>query len=474
MSDNLLDKQKAASKSAIWYTAATLLTKGLGFITIPIFTRIMTTGEFGLFNNFAAWLTILLSIFSLESYATLNRARLDYNGKHLQDYQFTLITSAMGITLLLLVLLVAVPAIPEAITDLDRKYLYVLVLYLLFYPAFTMFQMLQRVQYRYKLSACLALGSSLVATVLSVLLVIYLPDHLMGRIVGQYVPFILLGICFYFWYWRTGGHFDLGYLKYALPLCVPLVVTTLGSQVLLLGCRIVTQHACGADQVAYLSLATTLAQIALILINAINNAWAPFLYDCLEAGAPEKALRVFRVYIWGIAILVIYVSFFAPELVIILGGNQYLPTIWIAPSFLAIGLLCMLINQYVYLETYHKKIVIGSIATLIIGCLNLPLCWLFIRDFGFNSIGYASIISYFILILVHMIIVSKFDSPNIFSFRVSGTPLFVGLASIPLSLALFELDASWARYCILAFLTIIGIVVLFRNRTKILQIIKRG
>ena len=232
---NLNEKGKAAGKSAVWYTASSLITKGLSFITIPIFTRIMTTGEFGLFNNFAAWQVILAAVFSLEAYATLNRARLDIHGKELQNYQFTLLTSGMGLAFLLGILLILCPAIPEMLTDLDRKYLYIMVLYLMLHPAFSMFQMLQRVQYRYKLSASLTLVSGLVATGCSVALVVWAPDALMGRLVGQYVPYVLLGLAFYLWYWKSGGSFRLEYLKYALPLCIPLIIATLGSQVLILG-----------------------------------------------------------------------------------------------------------------------------------------------------------------------------------------------------------------------------------------------
>lgn len=456
MSDSLEQKKREAGKSAIWYTAATFITKGLGFITIPLFTRIMTTGEFGLFNNFAAWQQILLSVLSLESYATLNRARLDCEGKELQDYQFTLLTSSLGITFLLAVLLIVAPSMPETITDLDRKYLYIMVLYLLFYPAFTMFQMLQRVQYRYKLSAGLSLGASLLATALSVLLVVTLDDALMGRVVGQYVPFAVLGVAFYLWYWKTGGTFRVKYLKYALPLAVPLVIATLGTQVLLLGCRIVTQHSCGPDEVAFLSLATTVSQIVLILVNTLNNAWAPWLYDCLSNGKPEKAIETFKLYLWGMTVLSVLVMLAGPELVKILGGEEYGPTVWLVPSFMFTCLLSMLANQYVYLETYYKDVWAGGIATLIIGIINLPLCFGFIKVAGFDAVGYANITSNALLIVVHKRLIAKrLKVEDLFSAKASAMPILVAIASMPISLLAYKLDSFLLRWAV-----IVGVVVM--------------
>lgn len=464
MADILKQKELAAGKSAIWYTAATFLTKGLGFITIPLFTRIMTTGEFGLFNNFASWQSILLSVVSLESYATLNRARLDYEGEELQDYQFTLLTSGLGLTLLLGILLVVAPALPEAVTDLDRKYLYVMVLYLLFYPAFTMFQMLQRVQYRYRLSAGLSIASSFLSTALSVLLVMHLDDALMGRVVGQYVPFAVLGMAFYLWYWRTGGTLKLSYLRYALPIAVPLVISTLGSQVLLLGCRIVTQHCCGADEVAYLSLATTVTQIVLLLVNTLNNAWAPWMYDCIESGKPERAVGTFKLYIWGMALLAVLVMLATPELVHILGGKEYGTTVWLVPSFIFACLLSMVASQYIYLETYYKDVWSGGLATLAAGLANLALCWLFTRLWGFEAVGYANVLSYVALILVHKAIVAKhLKVGDLFSWKVILLPVALAAAFMPASLLLYGASTTAPRWALIA-VALVAVAVIARKK----------
>lgn len=468
MSDSLDEKKKAAGKSAIWYTVATFVTKGLGFLTIPLFTRVMTTGEFGLFNNYAAWQTILLSVLSLESYATLNRARLDYKGKDLQDYQFTLLTSSLGVTMLLVILLIGAPAIPEMLTDLDKQYLYIMVLYLLFYPAFTMFQMLQRVQYRYKLSAFLSLGASLFATGLAVLLVVTTDDALMGRIVGQYVPFVVLGVAFYLWYWKTGGSFRLRHLKYALPLAIPLVVATLGSQILLLGCRIVTQHACGSNEVAFLSLATTVSQIVLIMVNTLNNAWTPWLYDCLAENEPDKALNTFRLYIWGISVLSVVIMLMGPELVLLLGGSAYMPAVWLFPSFMFACLLGMLANQYVYLETYYKDVWAGGISTLILGLANLPLCWIFIQFWGFEAIGLANTLSNALLICAHKLVLSKLlRVEDIFSARIVMPPLcFAALSSIA-SIVAYMTEIDPLRWACVALLALSAVCVVWRKRNRI-------
>lgn len=468
MSDRIEEAGRSAAKSAIWYTISTFITKGLGFITIPLFTRIMTTEQFGLFNNFAAWQTILLAIFGLESYATLNRARLDFDEKELRSYQFSLLAVGSILTLLLAIVLLLLPSTFERVTALDIKYLFAMILYLLVYPSFAMFQMLQRVQYRYKLSALLSLSASLVATLLSVSLVVFLPDALMGRIVGQYAPFALLGAVFYVWYWKTGGEVRSKYLAYGLRLSIPLVIAALGSQVLLLGCRIVTQHECGSSEVAYLSLATTVAQIVLLLTTTLNNAWSPWLFDCLKVGAEEKAKSVFHIYMWAMSVLAIVVSLAAPEIVLILGGADYLSTVYLVPSFMFNCVINLYVNQYILLETYYKNVWTGGIATLFIGVINLVLCMLAIRFFGFQAIGYANIASNIILLITHKILVRYIIKQNdIFGILNLMPQVIVGVVGTHLALLTNLYGNLFARYIVVLSIIILLIIILIKRRNYI-------
>lgn len=67
-----------AFKSGIWYTLSNFLVKSIGFITTPIFTRLLTHAEFGAFNNYTSWLSIISVFVTLNLESTLISARFDY------------------------------------------------------------------------------------------------------------------------------------------------------------------------------------------------------------------------------------------------------------------------------------------------------------------------------------------------------------------------------------------------------------
>lgn len=63
-----------AIKSGIWFTVSNFLMKTVGFITTPLFTRLLTKSEFGEFNNFQTWLILFTYITSLNLEGSLIRA----------------------------------------------------------------------------------------------------------------------------------------------------------------------------------------------------------------------------------------------------------------------------------------------------------------------------------------------------------------------------------------------------------------
>ena len=79
-----------ALKSGIWYTTSNFLVRSIGFITTPIFTRMLTKADFGLYNNFSSWLLIATVFVTLHLESTLISARYDYEDSF-DEYIFSIL-----------------------------------------------------------------------------------------------------------------------------------------------------------------------------------------------------------------------------------------------------------------------------------------------------------------------------------------------------------------------------------------------
>ena len=56
---------KKAVKAGIWYTIGNMLLKGCIFLTLPIFTRLLSTSDFGIYNTYMAYEGLITALLGL-------------------------------------------------------------------------------------------------------------------------------------------------------------------------------------------------------------------------------------------------------------------------------------------------------------------------------------------------------------------------------------------------------------------------
>ena len=62
-------KMSVVAKAAIWFVFCTVLQKGIAFITVPIFTRIMPADEYGMYSTYLSWYSIIAIICTLNMHS---------------------------------------------------------------------------------------------------------------------------------------------------------------------------------------------------------------------------------------------------------------------------------------------------------------------------------------------------------------------------------------------------------------------
>ena len=56
------------AKASLWYTACNFIQHGIAFLVVPIYTRILSTDEYGDWSVFQSWAGILIIFASLNLY----------------------------------------------------------------------------------------------------------------------------------------------------------------------------------------------------------------------------------------------------------------------------------------------------------------------------------------------------------------------------------------------------------------------
>ena len=57
-----------ATKAALWFVFCNIMQKGISTITVPLFTRLLTTAEYGTYSLYISWFNILTIVTSLNLY----------------------------------------------------------------------------------------------------------------------------------------------------------------------------------------------------------------------------------------------------------------------------------------------------------------------------------------------------------------------------------------------------------------------
>jgi len=67
------------AKATIWFMVCSVIQKGLSFITTPIFTRLMTQEQFGVYSVYVSWTQILTIFASFRlDYSVFNKGMSKY------------------------------------------------------------------------------------------------------------------------------------------------------------------------------------------------------------------------------------------------------------------------------------------------------------------------------------------------------------------------------------------------------------
>lgn len=456
--------------SGLWYTISSFLIRSIGLITTPIFTRLLTKSEFGDFNNFTTWISILMIVTSLNLGASMLSARRDYKDDW-NGYVFSMMSLSLISTLIWLIIFVLFSELFVSFLAIEQKYIYAMFLYLLFYPVIDLFQVAERFQYKYKITVLTSLLISVGSAALSVFLVINMGDRLQGRIIGFVAPTIIGGLILVGIYLWKAQKINWHYWIYALPITLPFIPHLLS--LLLLGgmSRVMIKQLCSSEDLAMYSLAYTIGSLVSILVMSINSAYSPWLGDRLT----EKKYEVIRNMSFPYAAIFSFCGcvgvLLMPEVLLLMGGRSYMGALYVMPPVAAGCIMQFLYCMYVNVEQYEKKTKGMALASVIAAASNFVLNYIFIPRFGFIAAAYTTYVGYLSLLIMHMWLVYHIKMSHVYENRK------IILVALGTSLIMFAenfvLELLIIRYALLVAFGLLALIILLKNKELIYKVIKK-
>lgn len=459
-----MDNNRKALKSGIWYTASSFLMKSIGFLTTPIFTRLLTKSEFGLFNNYTSWLSIITIFVTLDLEASLISARYDYE-EDFDSYIFSVLgLGVLSSGLWFLILQLFMEPI-SAYTHIDPTYLNVMLVYLFFSPAVQLFVARERYLFRYKASILVSVIITISTALLSVALVVELDNRLSGRIFGSAIPTVMMGLFLFVFFLKKGRRIQVKYWHYALSICLPYIPHLLAGSLLNSMDRVMIERFCGSEDTAVYSLAYTCGSLVTLFIVALNSAFAPWLGEKLHEQKYGEIRKFFLPYICIFMVFAFGIMLIAPDVLLLLGGYIYIDAKYvIAP--VAMGCVCQFFyTLYVNIEQFKKKTVGMAIATVIAALINLLLNYIFIPRIGYLAAAYTTLIGFLSLLLMHIFLVNRIGLGIVYNLKVVIASIFSGIAGMVI--ITFSYNNLVVRICLICVYCLLVGILVYKNKNVI-------
>lgn len=400
-------KNNTIIKASVWYTVGNFINRAIGGIMTPIMTRLLSQDEYGDFANFTTWTTLLAIITTLDMGSMIVRAKFDYEEEY-DEYMSSLSGATIISTAFFYLIVFLFQSYFCPLFDMNMKYVNVMFIYLLFAPICTYFSSQQIALNKYKLASFISIITSLLSVLLSVGLVLAMNENrLWGRTIGFVLPYALIGVVLYGFFWYKGKKIVWRMIKYTLLLSIPLIPHHLSNGVLNASDRIVIKKYCSSNELAIYSLGYSIVSILYIFIQSISQAYTPWLFEKLDKNNYEGIRKTGRMLAFLMFFLLVGILLLGPEEILIFGGKSYMEVLEILPVLFVGYYFQFLTGLNISYEHYIKKTYIMSVATVITAIFNLVSNFLFIPMYGYKVAAYTTLASYILLFIIHSLVVAQ-------------------------------------------------------------------
>tara|TARA_B110000285_G_C15142967_1_gene632346 strand:- start:6429 stop:7850 length:1422 start_codon:yes stop_codon:yes gene_type:complete len=449
-----LDKNlnKIALKSGSGYMLANILIRSTALISAPIFTRLLSTSDYGIASNFFAWVAIISVIIGLGLPYSIGNASIDFK-KDLRKYIASIQVLGSIVALIFLIFGFFFNQQLANIMSLDSELVLIIFIYLLFYPSVIFAQEKYKYQLLYKENIIIAILNSLGAIFFCVILILYVFDdqRYLGRVIGLILPMFLIGIYYYFKTLKEVRFFNIKkYWSYALKISLPMIPHSLAMIVLTQIDRIMIINFTGNSNAGLYSFGFSYAVLMLILSNAILQAYNPWLYLTYEKNDFPPIKKSNEIITFSLCVITIIIITIGPEMLFMLGTTEFMDARWIITPIALGALFQFVYNNYSSLELYHKKTKIIAIGTILTAIVNIGLNYTFIPLYGYYAAGYTTFISYLLLAFFHLYAHRKICNRIVFNDR------FIWIATLSTSILAIIMTLlypyTYIRYMVLIIL----------------------
>ena len=382
--------------NSIIYITASFLSRGIGFLLLPILTRYLSPEEYGLVAMFTLWVAILQPLLHINTTSAIVRFYYDENKEGIAKYIGISIITIFTMSLVMGFLTIIFYPLIKPYLSLPLSWLEIGIIGTVFFIFYNLLLGLLRVREKAITYSTYQIIYALITAGISIYLIVKLNMTWRGRVIGIVITNILMGTVAYTILKQKNFIsfvIEKEKIKSLLHFGAPLILHNLAGILAISVDKIFLNKMISTSVVGIYNVAATYAIIIGTIANSIHIAFVPYAYKKLKE---KKSTPVWKTGFLVVA--TIFTLFLILYLAAPLFFNYYVGKEFSKASkyFIFLGLSEAFISIYYLGATfnfwYRKTIYISSI-TVAKFLLNVALNYLLIKGIGDVGAAVATLIA---------------------------------------------------------------------------------
>lgn len=461
-----------ATKATLWFIFCSTLQKCISLITTPIFTRIMSTTQYGQFNIYNSWLQILTIITTLRlNSAVFNKGMSKYKEDR-DAYTSTMQTITAALAIVALLLYFVFHNTINALIELPTLIITLMFVELIVTPAIDFWTIRKRYEYIYKPVVIRTVVMTLLNAIFGVVVVLASEEKGYARIISCVIVNVCFGAALFVYNYKKGKRFfKKEYAVFALTFNLPLLLHYFSIYILDQFDRIMIQKMVSMSAAGIYSVAYNAGLMFKILTQSITQAIVPWQYARLEKQEFKQHDNICCIIFLIVGAGAILFSAVAPEIMRVLADQKYYEAVYVIPPVALSLFFVFLYTAFANVEFFYDQNKFTMYVSMGGALLNVILNYFGIKLFGYIAAAYTTLICYVLFTIAHYIYMSRSVKKALGCGNLFRTNRLV-LLSIGVLLAglivIYLYPYPLPRYIIV----LIGLLIGYKFRDKLSVIIK--
>lgn len=408
---------KKIFKAGVGYTVGNYMLKGLTFFSIPLFTRLLTTSDYGQFNTFIAYESIVFVVIGLALHASFKNAKYKY--KHnFNRYVSTCITLGL---ISFSVWTIAINAIYPAISEMigfSRTVVNLLLISSMSNAFIQYYNVYVGIDYEYKKFLTISFINAISGMLFSVLLIctVFHDKRYLGRIWGNVLPLLFISIYIIITFFRKSKpELNREYIKYGIKFSLPIIPHGISQVILSQFDRIMIRSMIGMSEAGLYSFSYNIYTIIQVTATSLDNVWGTWFFEAASKKRYEEIKRNSSDYMIGMMLFSASILLVSPEIIKLVSPSSYWNSIYCVIPIVIGGYFSFLYLLPVQVEYYFEKTKFIALGTCAAAVLNILLNAIFIPRFGYIAAAYTTLMTYFLYFLFHYLLSIYFSKRKYFN-----------------------------------------------------------